>query len=53
MEAGDKITFNFGKGKKEGLICKVSGKTVWIKTDFEKHKGKTIKRKRSQLEKAT
>ena len=51
MEVGDNITFPFGKGEKEGTIAKVCEKTVWITADFEKHKGKTVKRKRSQLEK--
>ncbi len=44
MEEGDKITFSFGKGEKEGIIYKIFPKTVYIKVDFPKHKGKIIKR---------
>jgi len=44
MEVGDKITFSFGKGEKEGIVYKVFPKTVYIKVDFPKHKGKIIKR---------
>ena len=51
MNVGDKITFPFGKGEKEGIIAKVYEKSVWITADFDKDKGKMVKRKRSQLEK--
>ncbi|OGP54364.1 MAG: hypothetical protein A2Y65_09180 [Deltaproteobacteria bacterium RBG_13_52_11] len=44
MEVGDKITFSFGKGEKEGIVYKIFPKTVYIKVDFSKHKGKIIKR---------
>jgi hypothetical protein len=44
MEVGDKITFSFGKGEKEGTVYKVFPKTIYIKVDFPKHKGKIIKR---------
>ncbi|OGP84380.1 MAG: hypothetical protein A2Z08_07480 [Deltaproteobacteria bacterium RBG_16_54_11] len=44
MEVGDKITFLFGKGEKEGIVYKIFPKTVYIKVDFPKHKGKIIKR---------
>jgi hypothetical protein len=44
MEIGDKITFSFGNGEKEGTIFKIFPKTVYIKVDFAKHKGKIIKR---------
>ena len=44
MEVGDKITFPFGKGEKEGTVYKVFPKTVYIKVDFPNHKGKIIKR---------
>ncbi len=49
MEVGDKITFPFGKGEKEGTIYKVFPKTVYIKVDFAKHKGKIIKRSLAAL----
>jgi hypothetical protein len=44
MEVGDKITFPFGKGDKEGIVYKIFPKTVYIKVDFPNHKGKIIKR---------
>ena len=50
MKVGDKISFAFGKGQKEGIISKLFEKTVYIKTDFENHTGKVIKRKMAQLD---
>ena len=44
MEVGDKITFPFVKGDKEGIVYKIFPKTVYIKVDFPNHKGKIIKR---------
>jgi hypothetical protein len=44
MQVGDKITFPFGKDEKEGTVVKVFPKKVYIKVDFDKHKGKIIKR---------
>jgi len=51
MQEGDKVTFNFAKGTKEGTVIKVFEKTVLIKADFPKHKGKIVRRKIHQLEK--
>ncbi len=51
MEVGERITFKFGKGQKEGIIYKLFEKTIYIKTDFPNHKQKIIKRKISQLKK--
>lgn len=50
MEKGDKITFPFGQGKLEGTVYKIFPKTIYIKTDFPKHKGKIIKRSIMELE---
>jgi hypothetical protein len=50
MERGDKITFPFGKGEKEGTVFKVFPKTVYIKVDFEKQKGKIVKRSIVELQ---
>ena len=44
MNVGDKITFPFGKDEKEGTVVKIFPKTVYIRVDFAKHKGKIIKR---------
>jgi len=49
MEVGDKITFAFGKGEKEGIVHKIFPKTVYIKVDFAQHKGKIIKRSMAAL----
>ena len=51
MQIGEKITFPFGKGEKEGVVCKVTPKNVFIKCDFPKHKDKIVRRKISQLTK--
>jgi len=51
MQEGDKVTFNLAKETKEGTVFKVFEKTVLIKVDFPKHKGKIIRRKIHQLEK--
>ena len=50
MEVGDKITFSFGKGEKEGIVYKIFPKTVYLKVDFPKHKGKIIKRSIAELQ---
>ena len=52
MEVGDKITFAFGKAVKEGIIYKLFSKTLYIQADFKNHKGKIIRRKLTQLERA-
>jgi hypothetical protein len=44
MERGDKVMFPFGNGEKEGTVFKIFPKTVYIKVDFVKHKGKIVKR---------
>ncbi|RLB05439.1 MAG: hypothetical protein DRG50_07215 [Deltaproteobacteria bacterium] len=50
MEVGDKITLSFGKGEKEGIVYKIFPKTVYLKVDFPKHKGKIIKRSIAELQ---
>jgi hypothetical protein len=49
MEVGDKITVPFGTGEKEGTVYKIFPKTVYIKVDFPKHKGKVVKRSIMEL----
>lgn len=49
MQAGDKIKFTFAKKEMEGQVAKVFPKTVYIKADFPKAKGKIIKRKVSDI----
>lgn len=50
MKVGDSIKFDFAGSKKEGLVHRVCAKNVYIKVDFERHKGKILKRKLSALE---
>ncbi len=50
MDAGQKVTFPFGKGQKEGTVKKIVGKTVYIVADFPRHKGKIVKRSIADLE---
>jgi len=45
MNKGDKVTFSFAKKNMEGTVEEVFPKTVYIKADFPKDKGKIIKRK--------
>lgn len=47
MKAGDTVKFTFGKTKKEmqGVVERAFEKTVYIKVDFPKDKGKIIKKK--------
>lgn len=49
MQAGDKIKFTFAKKEMEGEVVRAFSKTVYIKADFPKEKGKIVKRKVSEL----
>jgi len=51
MEIGEKVTFPFAQGQMEGVIKRITGKTVYIMADFPKHKGKIIKRAIHDFEK--
>lgn len=51
MEVGEKVTFPFGKGQMEGIVKKITGKTVTIVADFPRHKGKVVKRSIFDFEK--
>ena len=50
MKVGDTIKFNFAGKKKQGVIKKLFPNMVFLKVDFEKDKGKIVKRKRNVLE---
>lgn len=50
MNVGDKITFPFGKGEKEGIVVRMHQKNVYLRVDFPKHPGKLIRRKIHDLE---
>jgi hypothetical protein len=45
MNIGDKVKFTFAKKEMEGTVQKVFPKTVYLKADFPKEKGKTVVRK--------
>ncbi len=49
MQAGDKVKFTFAKKEMEGQVTRVFSKTVYLKADFPKTKGKIIKRKISDI----
>ncbi|MCX8023124.1 MAG: hypothetical protein N2745_10175 [Syntrophorhabdaceae bacterium] len=45
MNKGDKVKFTFAGKEMEGYVDRVFQKTVYIKADFPKDKGKIVKRK--------
>ena len=45
MNIGDKVKFIFAKKEVEGTVQKIFLKTVYLKADFPKGKGKTVVRK--------
>ncbi len=52
MQIGDKVSFSFAKGQKEGKIEKLFEKTVYIRVDFPNHKNKLVKRKIHEIKQA-
>jgi hypothetical protein len=50
MKVGDSIKFDFAGSKKDGVVHKLCPNTVYVKVDFEKHKGKIVKRKLSSIQ---
>ena len=49
MKVGDNIKFDFAGEKKSGIVVKLFPNTVHLKVDFEKDKGKIVKRKLSDV----
>lgn len=45
MTKGDKVSFSFAKKTMDGTVDQIFSKTVYIKADFPKDKGKIVKRK--------
>ncbi len=45
MKAGDKVKFSFAKKELEGTVDRVFDKTVYLRADMPRQKGKIIKRK--------
>ncbi len=50
MKVGEKITFAFAGGEKEGVIERLTPKNAFLRVDFPRHKNKLIARKISVLE---
>jgi hypothetical protein len=50
LKVGDRITFPFGKGEKEGVVTRVFQKNVYLRVDFPRHPGKLVRRKIEDLE---
>ena len=50
LKVGDRITFPFGKGEKEGVVVRVFQKNVHLRVDFPRHPGKLVRRKIDDLE---
>lgn len=50
MKVGDSIKFDFAGKKKTGVVHKLFPNTVYLKVDFEKDKGKIVKRKVSEVD---
>lgn len=52
VKLGQKIKFAFGnrKEKLEGEVVRVFPKTVYLKVDFERGKGRIVRRKLHELE---
>ena len=50
MKVGDTIKFEFAGKKKEGMVYKLFPNSVHLKVDFDRDKGKIVKRKRMELD---
>ena len=49
MSVGDKIKIDFAGKQKDALVFRLFPNSVHLKVDFEKDKGKIVKRKLSQV----
>ena len=49
VKVGDTIKFDFAGKKKEGVVAKLFPNSVHLKVDFERDKGKIVKRKLSEV----
>ncbi|NIQ03674.1 MAG: hypothetical protein GWM98_27780 [Nitrospinaceae bacterium] len=50
MQVGDKIKVDFAGKKKDAVVHKLFPNQVYLKMDFDRHLGKIVKRKLSQVE---
>lgn len=51
MKVGDTVKIDFAGKKKDGVVFKLFPNTVHLKMDFDKDKGKVVKRKLSEIDK--
>lgn len=51
MKVGDTVKIDFAGKKKDGVVFKLFPNTVYLKMDFDKDKGKVVKRKINELNK--
>ncbi|MGY8762137.1 MAG: hypothetical protein ACKVLF_03010, partial [Nitrospinaceae bacterium] len=49
MKVGETIKIDFAGKKKDALVFKLFPNSVYLKVDFERDKGKIVKRKLSQV----
>lgn len=49
MKVGDTVKFDFAGKKKDGVVDKLFPNSVHLKVDFERDKGKIVKRKLNEL----
>ncbi len=49
MKVGDTIKFDFAGKKKDGVVVKLFPNSVHLKVDFERDKGKIVKRKLNEV----
>ena len=50
MKVGETIKIDFAGKKKDGVVAKLFPNSVHLKVDFERDKGKIVKRKLSEVE---
>jgi len=51
MKVGDTVKIDFAGKKKEGVVARLFPNTVHLKMDFDRDKGKIVKRKLSEINK--
>ena len=49
MKVGDTVKIDFAGKKKDGVVHKLFPNTVHLKIDFDRDKGKIVKRKLSEI----
>jgi len=49
VKVGDTVKFNFAGKKREGVVAQLFPNSVHLKVDFERDKGKIVKRKLNEV----